>query len=224
MLPKQIENRLWKVSFLWGALFFVIWAAYDFARTGTLTFGSLASDLEWTAAVLIGVSYAFGTFTFYTDFLDSKLTYRKYLGLMGYFVLLLYTVLLILGRSELFLQAPYDGFSALSFQLLCAVLLILCGMTLVGNNEKLSRSQPKLWRNLLRVGYMIYVFWVPRSILMDGSVWNVWGQGISGHILPPPSFLVTVLALLVIAFRLSVFPVLLWQHHFHKKGLPPLTK
>lgn len=220
MLPKQIEKRLWNVSFLWGGLFFALWAAYDLTRTGTLTFGSLVSDLEWTAAVLIGASYAFGTFTFYTDFLDSKLTYRKYLGLVGYFFLLLYAILLILGQAELFLEAPYAGFDSLSFQLLCAALLVLCGMTLVGNNEKLFRAQPKVWRNLLRAGYVIYAFWVSRSLLLDGAAWNVWGQGGSAYVLPPPSLLITILALLVIAFRLSSFPVILWRHHFHNKDLP----
>lgn len=222
MLPKQIEERLYKVSFLWGALFFVLWVAYDLARTNTLTFGSLVAALEWAAAVLIGISYAFGTFTFYTDFLDARLTYRKYLGLMGYFFLLLYSVLLVLGRAELFLRAPYDGFSDLSFQMLCAMLVILCGMTLVGNYEKLSHSHPKLWCNLLRTGYAIYIFWIPRSILLEGGAWNAWNWGLGGQILPPPSLLVTFLAFSVMAFRLSVFPVKLWRHYFRQKSLPQI--
>jgi hypothetical protein len=223
MLPKQIEHRLWKVSFLWGVIFFALWLGYDLLRAGTLIFGGAVAALEWTAAVLIGVSFAFGTFTYYTDFLDAQLIYRKYFGLVGYFFLTLYAVLLVLGREELFLQPPYAGFSALSFQLLCAILLILAGMTLVGHNEKLLRSNPKLWRNLLRAGYAIYIFWIPRLILLDGAAWNNWNWGHNGQLLPPPGLLVTFLAFFVIAFRLSVFPVKLWQHHFHKKQLPEIS-
>lgn len=223
MLPPQVEKKLWTTSLLWGVCFFAFWGFYDTLRLGAFTATNVIADLEWTAAVLIGISYAFGTFTFYTNFLDRELIYRKYFGLVGYVFLLVFTVALIYSHPQQFLLTPFAGFIALEFQYLVVILLVLSAMTIIGNNEELLHHQSKLWRNLLRAGYIIYAFWIPRSVLMDGHLWNLWGQGQSGYILPPASLVVTVSALLIVAFRLSVFPVLLWRRYFKKNIPPPST-
>lgn len=209
-LPREISLKYWKNSFYWSVLFFLLWGGYFYFYFHTYTFGSFVGSLEAVAAVMIAISYALGTFTYYTDVLDRYLTYRKYFGLVGYCYLVLYFLLWVLAKPEDYLFAPLAGHPPLDFLLLVAVLLILSGLAVIGNDQQLIRKHPKLWRNLLRFGYVIYAFWIPRSYLLDRSSWLAWHSACTlewNWQLPPPSLVFTTLGLCVVLFRLSVLPV-----------------
>src|SRR5882724_11176954 len=123
MLPKEIEIKFWKISALWSFLALLISSGYFLLAYKTYTFGTFVASLEATAAIMIAIAYAFGTFTYYTDFLDRELAYRKYFGLVGYIYLLIYGFFWITSPDTLF--DPASGAVRTTWLLLFAMLFVL---------------------------------------------------------------------------------------------------
>ncbi|HLC44646.1 MAG: hypothetical protein A2722_02790 [Candidatus Doudnabacteria bacterium RIFCSPHIGHO2_01_FULL_50_11] len=220
MLPAEIKIKYWKNSFYWSLAFLSGWLVYYRLWAGELTFGHFVQALEATAAVMIALSYAFGTITFYTNFLDHELIYRKWFGLMGYCYLVLYFLILIIGQPWEYFYKPLSGEYSVSFLLLSSILLYLSFMALIGHDAIIRELGPKLWRSLLRLGYAIYIFWIPRAAILYGSSWLAWQYGTPLSTLPPPSLLFTALSCGVVLFRLSVIPIKLLRKFF---SIPPTS-
>ena len=192
-----------------------LWSIYYYFWQGFYNFGSFINALAGISAVMIAISFAFGTFTFYTDFLDTKLAYRKYFGLVGYWYAMLHVSLLAaLHPQENFVNPVLKGIITQDQQLGAIAMLILTFMTVISHEKVPVLISPKLWRNSLRLGYLIYIVFIPRAILLDGPLWSAWFEGVSESLLLPPSLIASILGILVIVFRLSAPPI-----KFFKKSL-----
>lgn len=210
----KVRTRFWRNSFYWSFLFLLLWSLYFYYEQGFYNFGSFAESFEQTAYVMIAVSFGLGTFAFYFNVLDNQLGYRKYFGLVGFWYLVLYFFILITTKPESYGFKQILGSFNPEFTLLVIPLLIMALMALISQGHMPARLGAHLWRNLLRAGYSIYAFLIPRAIIFDGDSWVAWQQGLSSCSLPPPSLLTTALAVVVILFRLSVFPVRVLRKFF----------
>ena len=207
MLPKEIKIKFWKNTFYWSLGIFSAWSLYYYFWLDFYNFGVFIEVLQSTAHIMIAISLLFGTFTFYTDFLDSKLGYRKYFGLTGYWYLVVHLVLLVLTDPQTNLFEPLRG-NLTQDQILGGVaFLILTFMASISHDSTMIRLGPKLWRNSLRMGFLIYLVLIPRAFLLESNLWFDWYLGQGQSILMPPNLIATHVGIFVILFRLSVFPV-----------------
>ena len=213
MLPTEIKIKHWKNAFYWSLLFLVLWGIYFYFWQGFFNFGSFVSILASTAAVMIAISFLFGTFTFYTDFLDRHLAYRKYFGLVGYWYLVLHFILVTILNPTKNIIEPLRGNLSRDQVLGLTALLVLTFMMAISHETAMVKIGPKLWRSCLRLGYLIYPLLILRAFGLEGHLWR---QLFSGEtLLPPPSLMASILALFVILFRLSVYPVKLIRKIFY---------
>jgi len=207
MLPREIKIKFWKNTFYWSLGIFTAWSLYYYFWLDFYNFGVFIEVLQSTAHIMIAVSLLFGTFTFYTDFLDSKLGYRKYFGLTGYWYLVLHLGLLVLTNPQANLIEPLKGNVTQDQILGLIAFLILTFMASISHDSTMIRLGPKLWRNSLRMGFLIYLVLIPRAFLLESDLWFDWIAGMSFSVLVPPNLIATTIGSFVILFRLSVFPV-----------------
>lgn len=209
--PMSLASKMWRSSFkvaLGIHLFFVL---YIFLYDGRYDFVSFVKTFAGTANVLLALSLSLSSFGYFFNFLDSKVLYRKYFGLLGYFSALIYTLLLPASNPERYFYGLFDNFWSSDILLGTAAMAIFTGMALISTDRAMLAIGPVRWRQLLRLGYLAFFLLVVRAILnqalpvgADGipEMWLVYLDN-PDH-LPPPRLLFSLVALTVIAFRLLV--------------------
>src|SRR5690606_23440371 len=104
---------------------------------------SFIETFALTAGVLIGLSFALSGLTYFYDFLDTKLKYRKQLGLVGYYLAVIYTLLLIAylpdiywpsSAGTLFAFATLTGVAAMTIFTFMAIISGSWAIKLLGKN------------------------------------------------------------------------------------------
>src|SRR5688572_22305725 len=94
-LAQSFTRALWKNS-LWISFFTLLFfVGYVSLLEGVSTLLSWSKVVAGTSGFLLAYSLSLSTIGYYFNFLDSKVIYRKYLGLMGYYFALLYSVMLL---------------------------------------------------------------------------------------------------------------------------------
>jgi DMSO/TMAO reductase YedYZ heme-binding membrane subunit len=147
------------------------------------------------------MSMMLSSMSYFFNFLDTKLKYRKQLGLIGYFLALGYSVSLVWRYPDTYLHDfPYWlikpdtilGLVAMSIFTVMAVVSTHTGMQWAGTR----------FRPILRTGYVAYFLLVLRAVYLQGEVWGKWWTSFEG--LPPPRMLLSLFALGVIGLRLMM--------------------
>ena len=107
MPPEEVTARaqvlrhyLWQNSWLVSGIAFILGWLYEMAAGVPIGWLVLSNALAISSALLIVASFALSGFSYYFDFLDSKLGYRKYLGVVGFYHALLYAITLVLMYPE----------------------------------------------------------------------------------------------------------------------------
>lgn len=199
---QHILRVFWKHSLLFGGLVFALLLVYTVIYNHALTILAVSQAVAGSAAVMIGSSFAISGFSYYFDFLDKKICYRKYIGLIGFFLAFLYAVLLLFINPKRYFYGFFDNFFSADFILGLTALGILAFMAIISNNAIMQKMGPKNWRRGLRLGYIAYALLVIRGYLFEKAAWFAWLNDPKG--LPPPRLVVSVFAVLVICLRLSM--------------------
>lgn len=203
-------------------LFFVL---YIFLYDQGFTLFSFAKTFAGTANILLASSFALSSLGYFFDFLDSKVVYRKYLGLLGYFSAAFYMLLVVFLRPERYWYGFFDNFWSSDILLGSTALAILTAMALISNNRAMLWIGPKHWRLYLRFGYLAFFLLVLRGVLNQSvligadTVPEIWGAYLSDpQNLPPPRLFFSVVAMGVIFLRLGVE-----FDKWYRKPVVPLT-
>lgn len=206
-----MEARLWHNTGVVAALIFLFFMAYVAILDTTFGPASFVKAVAGVSNILLGMSLSLSSFGYHFNFLDSKVVYRKYLGLAGYFAALLYCLLLAIVRPERYFFGFLENFWSSDFMLGLVSMAIFTGMALISNNTAMRRIGPHRWRLYLRLGFVAYFLLVVRAILNNenpiGSdpIPEMWAHYLANpENLPPVRLLFSVVGLSVIFFRLSV--------------------
>lgn len=194
--------KLWEDSFLAACVIFSFWTVYVFFLQGFLTIALLNEAIAATSSTMIGLSFSLSGLCYYFDFLDSKIAYRKYFGLIGFWLAFLYAILLVVLHPERYFYRFALNFWSPDFLLGLSALTIFAGMTAISTNWAMTRLGVLWWRRILHLGYLAYFFLIVRAVIVDGGNWLVWLNSFSG--LPPLRLLGAVFAVSVLLFRLSI--------------------
>ena len=208
-----------------GASLFYTW--YVITADGYFNLVSFAKVMAGAANFLFAASFSLSSIGYYFNFLDTKVIYRKYLGLLGFFAALIYTLLLPIVRPDYYFYGFFDHLWSSDVLLGAGDMAIFTMMALISNNEAIQTIGPVRWRQLLRLGYVAFFLLVIRAILNNENpigadarpeMWQVYLSNPEG--LPPVRLVFSVIAMAVIFFRLSVEFDKWWGQKHPKPSLP----
>jgi DMSO/TMAO reductase YedYZ heme-binding membrane subunit len=155
--------------------------------------------------------------SYYFNFLDHELAYRKNLGLTGYFLALLYSFSLLFINPERYFSGFFENLISYDFILGLGAMGILTLMAVVSNNFVMRKIGAHAWRVILRLGYVAYFLLILRAVVLEGDSWLFWFQSLDN--LPPPRLLISIFAVIVIALRVSM-EISLRSKNLRDKSLP----
>lgn len=200
IFARTMVRRMWVNTFLLAIIVFVWYFVYVyFEQELPIAIEHLSLALIGTADFLIGASFALSGFCYYFDFCDTKMGYRKYLGLMGYYVGLLYGATLLYLQPERYWYGFFDNFFTADIFFGVVAMAIFTFMALISNVWAMKKLGPKNWRRGLRLGYLAYALLIIRAIVIEKDLWTAWFKTPDG--LPPVRIVVTLFALSVLLLR-----------------------
>lgn len=205
--PHSLQARLWQEVFLLSLAFLGLLSILflPLLEKGSAVFS--LSILAGTSGILLAMSFSLSSFAYYFNFLDSRVVYRKQLGLMGYFFALGYALLAASLYPERYIYSFPGNLLTMEVGVAVLAMAIFTVMACVSHVRAAQFLGGKLWKNILGLGYIAYALLVIRGIFLDASFWQAWF--IEGTSTITPRMFLTVLGTLVLLFRASV--------PFHKK-------
>jgi len=221
MLPRQL---LWRTGWVSLSVFlFSLWYL-SLTEPGTLPV-TVNKALADTAMILIGFSFALSGLCYFWDFFDTKIIYRKYLGIAGFAFGLAHGVMSLIfylylkprgyETNPIFIldhQWDFGSFfipNLYAFASAVIALLIFAMMTAISNQYAIHELGGVWWRRLLRVGYLAYIFATLHFLIKNIPEWKVmFATGV--QTLPPLNMFIFLLVVGVIMLR-SVLWYSLWK-------------
>ena len=171
--------------------------------------GSLSTLLSWskvtagTSAVVLGIAFSLGSIGYYFDFLDKQVLYRKYLGLVGFWLALFYSIMLLFVNPNRYFFGFFDNLFSADFIFGLSAMTILTMMALISNVPMMKWLGPERWRSLLSLGYVAYALLVIRAVFIEWDMWVHWWQTPESG-LAPARLVISLFAVLVLLLRISV--------------------
>lgn len=198
----SFKGKMWLETSYIAFSLYVLFVVATYFLDGTWALLTFSKALGGTAAVCIAVSFALSGFCYYFDFLDQKLVYRKYFGLLGYWFALLYSLSLLLVNPERYFFGFLKNFFTADFILGLTAMAIFTFMAFISNAWAMKALGPQNWRRALRAGYFGWFLLVVRAYLLEKELWTHWIKNLDGF--PPPRLLLSLMAGGVIVLRLSI--------------------
>lgn len=202
IFARHIIGRMWRESIFFGLLLFVAFVILTYVLDGKLILLTYSKALAGTSALLIGSSFALSGFCYYFDFLDTKIAYRKYLGLVGYYFAVLYSVSLLLVDPNRYFYGFFKNFWSTDILLGMISMAFFTYMAFISRVSAMKKMGPHRWRVALRLGYVAWVLLVIRAYILEQDLWKTWFATVHGS--PPPRLLLSLFVVAVILFRISV--------------------
>ena len=204
IIAKRVSFSYWRIvglTALFSAAVFAMILLY-------LSVGNRAVDIRLvnvavahTSVILIGLSLALSGLCYFFDFVDTKIVYRKHLGLAGFVLALTHGLVSAFGLPRFY---PFPSYfvapeNVLSFIAALVALAILSFMALVSNQYALHELGSAAWRTILRSGYLALLLVMVHFGLKAYPSWMQWLLG--DGLLPPLSLLVIIFGLFVFGLR-----------------------
>lgn len=198
-----LEHKLWRHVFLLTTWLFLFFALYNLIVFSGFSIRWFSQTLIGTSGILFCLSLGLSSLNFYfpTTF-GHKVIYRRYLGLMGYFVSLIDLGLLLTLEHEYYVFGLVENAFTPDLMLGGTAMVIFTLMALISNDEAIAVLGPKHWRSILRLGYLALLLLVMRAFVIEGIGWNQWLLDPQG--LPPVRLVISLIALTVLFARLSL--------------------
>lgn len=166
--------------------------------------GTLNKATADTSIVLIALSMLMSSLSYFFNVFDSKIKYRKHLGLIGFAFGVAHIGLSFSALQALFNIAVWQKgamWPALTGALATVIFII---MTLISNRMAMTKLGVNLWRNILRTGYIAMLLVLAHVVLLKSPRWITWIQG--GMKTPPStSFMVSIFVVIVVVMRLVMW-------------------
>lgn len=193
---------LWIDSFFISLFIYGCSLIYGLLYEGSVHLGPFSEALAATGGILIGLSFALSGLTYYFNFLDPQIKYRKYFGLIGYFYAVAYAFSLLYRYPETYLSPTTYIYLDTDVLLGLLAMGIFTLMALISNSFMLTKLGGRTWRRMLRMGYIAYALLIVRAYYLESHIWLAWSDYMDT--LPPPRLLLSLFALVVIALRLCL--------------------
>lgn len=203
----QSEFSLWIKTAVFSLFLFVFSSFYLYARRGVYNFDIANSVVATVAVYLIGFSFALSGLCYFFNIVDTKIIYRKFLGLCGFAYALAHGIISLFLLPAEFPFAQYylssEHFPPFLFALIA--LFIFAMMAAISNRYAIHKLGGVRWRALLRLGYLGLVFVTLHFGLIKYKIWLNWTKSLAKNPLPPLSLISFCFIIAVFLIRLALF-------------------
>lgn len=203
-ISKKSLKRLLPNTLLLSLAVFIFGSLYLYARRGNFDLYIANKVFATTALVLIGLSFALSGLCYFWDFIDTKIVYRKHLGLVGLVYGVVHILVTLFLLPHKFAFPGWIETHGVSFWSAIGALIIFTIMAAISNRYSVRKLGGKNWRLALRVGYVAYLFIIIHFTLLKYEGWMKWFDT-KDPFLPPLSMLEIVFAILVILLRIALY-------------------
>ena len=208
----QTNPQLWHRSMTLGtSLSLMVFVYLVFANNLLPDFYTLNQAIANAGMIMIGLSFLLSGVCYFWDYFDSKIIYRKHLGLVGFWLIVIHAILTMSLPAFPFFKF-FLSQNIVAFLAALVALLIFIMMAVISNNYAARELGGKRWRMLLRTGYIAYFFGTVHFFIKKYPLWEQWFSGVSGFTAPPFSLLVLFFVIIVIGMRLALASAL----RYHK--------
>lgn len=165
----------------------------------------LNKSTAWNAILLIGLSLALSGLCYFWNTFDSKIIYRKYLGIVGFVYAVFHAALTLYLLSSRFNIVTYflSPENVVAFTAALISLLLLTFLTLISHHAAIDYFGGKNWKVLMRFSYIAFVAAMVHFFLKTGD--DVLKWVFSGSIFPPIAATMVIFAILVLLLRILVY-------------------
>lgn len=179
---------------------YVLLCAYNYHYRGGYSDAVWSESLAAVGGVFIGLSLAMSSLSYFFDFADGYLRYRKQYGLYGFYLALLYSFSLQFRFPDKYYYGLIDRLYEPEVILGLSGMFLLGYMALISNKYGLRVLGNTWWRRSLRLGYVVYILFIIRAYIVEESIWMSWFQN-PNILYIPPRFLLSIYASLIIVAR-----------------------
>jgi DMSO/TMAO reductase YedYZ heme-binding membrane subunit len=198
--------RVWRNALIFSLVVLIFTFLYNWLQLDRLSLRTWNKSFADTGMLLIGLSFALSGICYFWNFADTKIMYRKDLGLNGFYLLLTHSVYAMFFSRFTKWHQYFNESNLLSTTFALGSLAIFAIMALSSNKFAIHELGGKNWRRLLRTGYIAFIFGLAHMGLMTYDTWLEWIQKLG---LPPFSLFVFVFGVLVVLLRIVLFFALL---------------
>jgi len=197
-------GRLWLNAFVFSIFIFIINSLYLFLRRGDYDLFIANKALATSSLMLIGFSLALSGLCYFWDFVDTKIIYRKHLGLIGFFLAGAHVIVSGFFLSNKFTAAWFES-KKISMLFGGLALLVFLAMAAISNRYLIHELGGKYWRAFMRFGgYLAFIFIILHFSLLKYPEWLKW-LSTGKPFLPPLSLIGVIFGLAVIVLRLALW-------------------
>lgn len=203
-------QQLWRHTFAATILIYVYALSYALLYSSTFSNVPMVTATALTGGMLIGLSFALSGICYYTNIFDTFIIYRKYIGLTGYFMALIYALALPVLYPDLYGSGLLSRWYEPEILLGITAMAIFTIMTIASHVKIIRMLGSRKWKLIMSCGYFAYTLLIVRAYILEHTVWIEWFTHPAG--LPPPRLLLSIYAVSVILLRLSI-PISKYLHH-----------
>lgn len=182
----------------------IVFGLLYFYTSSNKTPNPLNKAVADTSIILMGLSMLLSSICYFWNFLDAKIIYRKYLGLIGFAFALVHIVLSYSLLERLFTVTTWQQGSYWPALTGAIAAVIFAVMAIISNTFAASRLGGKTWRFILRTGYLAMFLILAHVVLLKSARWMTWyNEGMQSP--PSASLIAAGFIVLVLVMR-----IILW--------------
>ena len=166
--------------------------------------GTLNKAVADTATFLVALSMIFSSLGYFFNFADRLAIYRKHLGMIGFAFAVWHLLLSWSALLNLFKIETWESMRMWPMLTGFLAFLIFTKMALISNQLSIRLLGSKLWKLILRFGYLALVLVILHVFLLKSARWLTWYQeGMQGP--PALSLLVVIFTTIVLVLRIVLW-------------------
>ena len=198
--------KLWYQALSLACYIYIICGLYVGGLAGLTDPKLVNIALGHTGMLMVILSMGMSSITYYWHVADHAMLFRKYFGIVGaVFVMFhfIFSLVLILQGGPLlsFISNPRN--TVPFFSGLAGVFLLIF-MTVISHRLAVKYLGGRVWRALLRLGYLVILLSLVHILWRNWQTWLGWSLGYSDSFVPPLGLLVTVAAIVVCLLRVAM--------------------
>jgi DMSO/TMAO reductase YedYZ heme-binding membrane subunit len=148
---------------------------------------------------------------YFWNFVDTKIVYRKHLGLIGFAFGIAHTALSYTALQRLFQLVTWQKGAMWPALSATVAMIIFTVMALISNKYAAHELGGIWWRRILRLGHVALILVWAHVVLLKGQRWVTWWTE-GPKTLPAMSLIVSIFIGVIIVMRLA-----LWWSLWRKK-------
>lgn len=199
------DSILYIHTLIYSVIILFVISAYYLLGGHSFSIKAINKILADTSFLLIGLSLVLSSLCYFFNFADKFIIYRKHLGIIGFFYLLLH-IFISLSNSK---YGPFPDYYLTvqrfpSFIAALSATFIFLVMALISNRLSIQSLGPKIWKILLRFGFLAYILTLYHFGVKNQNHFIRYLQS-SDFVLPPMSLIIFIFGILVILLRAILF-------------------